>query len=278
MTLAMNIKWTFLIGIVLLCFSACQPPTLESIVLPDHEEITCEDYAAHVISGGVLYNNVWNKHAAANAKSRQCLVKRYDGQETQYGWSWRWPESPRTVFAQPQIKIGSSPWDPEPKFGDDLPLRVSELRGLTVAHELDVTSNGNFNIATTMWLTHQSDLSRDSIVAELMIWTYFTPGQFKPGGRKVETFLLNGVEWELWEQLNWSDKSGLNQQEWRHIAFRLATPSSKVEFDVHSLIQRAIDRKSIEPQWYIADLELGTELMGGQGLAWLKQFDVRIVR
>jgi len=108
MILSMNIKWTFLIGTVLLCFSACQLPTLESIVLPDYEEITCEDYAVHVISGGVLYNNVWNKPETANAKSRQCFVKRYEGQETQYGWSWSWSESPRTVFAQPQIKIGSS--------------------------------------------------------------------------------------------------------------------------------------------------------------------------
>ena len=268
-----------LIAIGFLFFlGACKPLVLEAIVLPDHQEITCDDYATHVIANGVLYNNVWNKRAADNAGYRQCLVMHGDGQSIRYGWSWDWPVSSRHIFAQPQIKIGSSPWDPNPKFGDDLPLRVSEISEMKLAHDLDVISNGNFNIAATMWLTHQEIPNRDSIAAELMIWTYYTPGQLRPGGSKVDTFMIDGLEWQLWEQLEWGDKSGVNQQQWRHTAFRLAEPKLKVEFDAHALIVKAVERGSIDSMWYVADLELGTELMGGQGLAWVDQFDVQIVR
>jgi len=247
-------------------------------VLPDHEVISCNDYDSHVTMSGLLYNNVWNKHASKASDSHQCIIKQQLGDITQHGWLWNWPTSPRTTFAQPQIKIGSSPWDPSPAFGQDLPRKIDTLVSLDLAHELEIVANGNFNVATTMWLINQSEPSENSIVAELMIWSYYTEGQFKPGGRKVDSFVQDGLEWELWEQQDWDDKSGVNQQQWRYLAFRLVQPSLKVDFDVKALIERAIERGSVDEQWYIADLELGTELMGGQGLAWIKQFEVRIVR
>jgi len=256
--------------------AACQPQTLAPIEWPEYELISCDDYASKVTPTGLLYNNVWNKNAAKNADARQCLVERPSNEVAQYGWLWDWPTSPKAIFAQPQIKIGSSPWDPSPKFGDDLPLKISDVLKLNLAHELDIISNGNFNVATTMWLTQTATPNKDSIAAELMIWTYYTKGQFKPGGRKVETFTLNGLEWELWEDFDWNDKSGVNQNQWRYVAFRLAKPSLKVEYDAKALIQYALDRQAIDARWYIADLELGTEVMGGQGLAWIEQFTVRI--
>lgn len=149
---------------------------------------------------------------------------------------------------------------------------------MKLAHELDVSSNGDFNVVSTMWLTKDARSVKESIVAELMIWTYYTKDQFAPGGKKIETFELNGVEWEFWEQERWDDKSGLNQNRWRYLAFRVLEPSLNVEVDANALIQRAVGRDSIDEQWYIADLELGTEVMGGEGLVWIKQFDVQLVR
>lgn len=265
-------KWTLITATLLLC--ACQPP--QPLVLPEHEVISCGDYATSMTSNGVLTNNVWNKHAAGDSVNQQCIVKRSVDQFTEFGWSWNWPKTPRAVFAQPQIKVGASPWDPEPRFGDDFPLKVSELSSLKLAHELDITSNGDFNVATTMWLTRDARSVKESIAAEMMIWTYYTKGQFNPAGKKIETVTLDGLQWELWEQADWQDASGVNQNKWQHLAFRLVQPSLKVEFDVNILIRHALKRKIVDEHWYIADLELGTELMGGEGLAWIKAFELII--
>jgi hypothetical protein len=259
--------------------------SLKAIALPDHQDISCDDYATQITPNGVLYNNVWNKQAAADQSNgqatdqqfkHQCIVKRTVNQLSQFGWSWNWPTAPRAVFGQPQIKIGASPWDPEPKFGHHLPMKISQLSLLNLAYELEVVSNGNFNIVTTMWLTSNGNPTRESITAELMIWTNYSEGQFKPAGKKQETIQLNGVEWELWTELEWSDVSGANDGKWRHVAFKLVEPKLAVNFDAKALVDYAVKRNFIDSQWYIADLELGTEVMGGQGLAWIKHFNVKI--
>jgi hypothetical protein len=110
----------------------------------------------------------------------------------------------------------------------------------------------------------------------MMIWTNYTDGQFKPAGEKLETVKLSGVEWELWADLEWSDTSGENDVKWRHIAFKLVKPEVAINFDAKTLVDYAVDRNFIDPQWVISDLELGTEVMGGQGLAWIKRFNVKI--
>lgn len=253
--------------------------------MPEHQVISCEDYAAESTNLGLMVNNVWNKHAAASVpegNARQCIIKQTRDEVIVYGWLWDWPRSPRAVFAQPQIKLGASPWDPSMSFGNDFPIRVAEVRSAELSHGLSVISNGNYNVATTMWLTDRpidshSELTLDqrkqAIVAELMIWTYYTADQFKPGGKKLHTAIIGGHEWEYWYKEQWSDVSKRNENNWRYITFRLTEPSLEVDVDLAKLLEFARQREAIDEQWFIADLELGTEVMGGQGFASLEHFE-----
>lgn len=281
----MSLKGVLLCVFAAASTTACERQPPQAITLPDHQVVSCDDYAKQITPNGVLYNNVWNKqaageqwndHVAGDQFEPQCIVKRTVNQLSQFGWSWHWPTSSRAVFGQPQIKIGASPWDPEPKFGHHLPMKISQLSSLHLNYELEVVSNGDFNIVTTMWLTDDGNPRKESISAEMMIWTHYTENQFEPAGKKLETIQLSGVEWELWAEHDWSDTSGVNDLRWRHIAFRLVEPELVVNLDVKALVDHAVARNLIEPQWYISDLELGTEVMGGQGLAWITRFDVKI--
>lgn len=264
--------------------SACSPTENAAISMPEHQVITCEDYATESMELGLLVNNVWNKHAASDApegSTRQCILKQQRDTRLVYGWLWDWPSSPREVFAQPQIKLGASPWDPRMSFGNDFPVQVSQVESAELSHQLSVISNGNYNVATTMWLTSTPidsdseltlDQRKDAIVAEFMVWTYYTPGQFKPGGKKLHTAIIGGLEWEVWYKEHWGDVSKRNDNSWRYITFRLSKPSLDIDIDLAELLDFALRRDAIDERWYIGDLELGTEVMGGQGFASLERF------
>lgn len=267
-----------LIFVILL--SACSDENSQWLK-PDSDTLGCEDYQTIVIGQGVLTNNVWNKQAANNQTYSQCLESRQVNGRLQYGWSWDWPQrrtpnTQRAVFGQPQIKIGQSPWTPDLPFGEDLPLPLKKLKALNVNSELEVSTSGDHNVALTMWFVDSTDNSKESIRLELMIWTYYTPNQFDPGGSKQGEFKHKEIMWEYWRDANWVDQSGANEKQWQHIAFRRKSPNLKASVDVKGLIDFAVEMGHIETDWIIADLEFGTEVMAGQGLAWIKQFDVDI--
>ena len=283
--LASHLKCFLIVASSSFYLSACSATDHEPISMPEHQVISCEDYATETTNLGLLVNNVWNKHAAANQateNTRQCIVKQQRDMGFVYGWLWDWPRSPRAVFAQPQLKLGASPWDPTRSFGNDFPIPVAEVKSAGLSHRLSVISNGNYNVATTMWFTDtpidsRSELSldqrRQAIVAELMIWTYYTADQFKPGGKKLYTATIGGLEWEYWYKEQWDDASKRNDNSWRYITFRLTNPSLDVNIDLDELLDFARQHDAIDKRWYIGDLELGTEVMGGQGFASLEHFE-----
>jgi len=247
-------------------------------IKPDSITISCDEYFNVETDIGILTNNVWNKHAAKKDVWQQCLEKRVIDGEIQYGWSWSWPFGRRVIYSQPQIKIGASPWAPEPKFDQSFPIKISGLSELQIQHELEITTNGNHNIATTMWLVSEpykgNKPNADIIAAEVMIWTYSTESHFDPAGKKFSEIEIGSDTWEVWYQKNWDDKSGINENKWISLSFRNKKSSMKAIIPALSLLKFATTEGLISEDLYIADVELGNEIMSGSGMTWIKQFGV----
>lgn len=268
-----------LIVILMLTLTACTQGVKNSQPAPPESAIiSCEDYYSHITSLGVLTNNVWNKQAAAGERWQQCLVRRQVADKTQYGWSWSWPNGRRVIYSQPQLKIGSSPWAPEPKFDDAFPLTISELESLDISHSLEIETNGDLNTATTLWLIKEPykgvTPTRSIIAAEVMYWTYATKGHMNPAGSKVSEVTIEGGAWEVWYQQNWEDKSGANDNKWRYISFRGKESSMQAKIPALELLTYAITQNLLPKGLYIADIELGNEIMSGEGLTWVQDFHV----
>lgn len=236
--------------------------------------LTCEDFDAVVSGDGVVFNNVWNKQAAGELDWSQCLV-REDG-EGRYGWTWDWPTDPQAVFAYPQIRYGVSPWSPDPRFGDDMPVQLSAIERFSVSHKLDIEWDGNFNVATSLWLGEGAEPKSEAIRAEVMIWTFYTPGLWPPAGKKQGTVALGGGEWEIWLNRDWYDVSGVNENRWTYLTFRNTSPSLDVEIDVAALLAYGVEQGYLDAKWYAYDLETGQEIMGGTGSTLVERFDVTI--
>ncbi len=246
---------------------------------PGSITVTCHDYATVITEHGVITNNVWNKQAAGNKKWSQCIEKKTEGDSTIYGWSWSWPKGRRAIYGYPQIKVGASPWAPEPKFDDRFPMTISQLKKLNVSIDVETSSNGNYNLATSMWLIREpnpgSQPNQSIIAAEIMFWTYATAGLFNPAGRKYGEVTVAGETWEVWYEKNWYDTSGANRNRWVYISFKAKNFGFKTTINALELLRYAIHEKLISDSLLIADIELGNEVMSGEGMTWVKEFNVQ---
>lgn len=245
---------------------------------PDSTSLGCTDYLSIPAEFGTLYNNVWNKQAAKDFDWQQCLEKRTIENTVQYGWSWQWPSHKKVIYGYPQIKVGLSPWDPGAVKSKVFPLSVKATKSLTISYDLDIQTNGQLNVATTLWIINTPEIPKNNaesaIIAELMIWTYSTKKHFNPAGKKQGEVQVDGVTWEFWAQKNWADVSGANSNRWTSITFRTKESALQIQYDAKKLINHAIKEKLLSENSYIADVELGNEVMAGSGITWVKQFSV----
>ena len=92
----------------------------------------------------------------------------------------------------------------------------------------------------------------------------------------MDEVVLDGQTWEVWVNKNWGDASGANSNRWIYLTFRAKDSSLHASFDVAKLTACAVEKGILPKQFYYADVELGTEIMSGSGLAWVKDFKVEI--
>ncbi|NTS76806.1 glycoside hydrolase family 12 [Catenovulum sp. SM1970] len=271
-------KYLLLGTLVLLTACSTKQNDEKHWIKPESTTLSCDHYFSHSSELGVLINNVWNKNAAHDKPWSQCIEQRVVDKQIQQGWSWSWPSDQSVIYAYPQIRIGASPWAPEPKYNADFPLQIAQLSELTISHELEIDTNGEHNTATSMWLMDEPyqgiTANKSVIAAEVMIWTYETSGHFNPAGRKHSEIKIGGQVWEVWYKSSWYDMSGEHDNRWAYLAFRAKQSSMKATIPALQLLNYAIDNNLLANNLYIADIELGNEVMKGSGITWVKNFEV----
>lgn len=270
-------RFTLMAAIFML--ASCSPQDSDW-TKPETITLGCESYQSIPLNHAILYNNVWNKDAADGFDWQQCLEQKPGADSPIYGWSWHWPNTGRQIFAYPQIKVGSSPWEPLPKIDDRFPAKIDQLESLTVSHELEIHADGQLNVATSMWLTSSPDIgelpNKSVIVAEVMIWTFATAEHMNPAGQNIGLIEQDGKKWSVWLNENWGDASGQNENEWVYLTFKAEEPDLTSRFDVIALLNHDLLAHLGLEKHYIADIELGTEIMRGDGLVWVNNFDVEM--
>jgi hypothetical protein len=221
----------------------------------------------------VYENNQWGK-GKANGPSSQCLLRRTVDGAPQYGWSWEWPGYNASVFAYPEIIYGWKPWSGGTSTDPRLPMKVTDIRTLKMRFDIDLQASGGYNLAPEIWLTSTAEASLRPaparITTEIMFW--MNREKMEPAGTFMEKVAIEGADYLLWKLDGVGDTG--NGQGWAYFAFVRARPQNKATLDIRQFIQYLLSKNYITADNYVASVEFGTEIAGGKGTAWLKEYSL----
>jgi hypothetical protein len=220
-------------------------------------------------------NNVWGSKKA-QGKFKQCLLTRERDGKTEVGWSWDWPGFDASVFAYPEVVVGWKPWSGGATTDSHFPLRVSDVRTLTLEYEVETEVTGSYDLAPEIWLTDAGASLKpnpQSITTEVMFWMDHTEGA-RPAGQLVDEPTLDHVKYELWRE----DSIGVdaNGKGWRLLSFKSPKKQLEGRIDIAALLGYLVEKKLASPSDYVASVEFGNEVMGGSGTTWIRRFDVKV--
>ena len=145
------------------------------------------------------------------------------------------------------------------------PIQESNIASATTSVEITQPSGYNNDAAYDIWFNQSSTTSGQPNGTEVMIWLNHQ-GSIQPSGRQVATTNINGAQYEVWTG---------NQSSWKIVSYVASTPVAGVtNLNLLPFFADAVSRGSLQPSWWLIDVEFGFEIWtGGQGLA-MSRFSV----
>ena len=240
---------------------------------------TCEINSSQNTPYGELQNKSSNAVTELKFESTQCLAMRTLDANTQYGWYWQWPVEGEVILAQPRITLGNNPLESHNNSKMGYPLSISELSKLNIDYSVDIVTDGELNLLTTFWLTHANKIQlvadTSSIAATVTMSSYITEDfEQEPQGENIAEFAIEGVEWQVWLENKQSDNA---KNSWINLSFQSSQSYSNLKFDALKLLTYAIEDGIIPESLYIADVQLGTQIINGTGQLWIERFQIEPV-
>ncbi len=217
-------------------------------------------------SPGFIYsNNVWGRGNITDYE--QCLLRRVVDGNTLYGWRWRWPFGSGDVKAYPEVIYGHKPLGsrPLPRTISDLPRRISSINQLQVNYEVEMTAQGLYNLAFSMWVTPDNPPTEENITHEIMIWVdrTFVPQLPEFQVAQVE---IDDVRHDLY--INPELPFG------KYIAFTSHQDQLSGTLNFEKFLDYLVDHGHLPADHYVTSVELGNEVIEGTGETWLKRYEV----
>jgi hypothetical protein len=229
-------------------------------------EWNCVDNAAIRLGEILLSNNVWNKGATRDYE--QCIAQ--DGHVLK--WRWRWPGGDLMPEAYPEIVFGHHPWRQESTTAE-LPRRLGDLKELTVEYAAALQGDGVHNLSFQLWLVDRVPPSPDALRTEVMVWV--ANRGMQPAGRRLYHLGEGDGGYDVYE----SQRKHLDGEVWRE--WRLVTLVAREErlvgpLDMRALLMELAGRRLAAKDAWIANVDLGTEVVAGAGSAAIRDFRVNV--
>ncbi len=233
-----------------------------------------------------VQDNRWNQvHAPAGDSAQRVFVEEIDGTPA-FGWQWLWPVGDQVV-TYPEVICGTKPWDMGDAaytLGDTFPFRPAD-HTLTVSYDLALESTGLHNVAFSLWAVSDTDRPLDTMTNEIMIW--IDDRGMIPAGARVGTVISGDTTFDVWVKAGHTDASGSSAAVWTYTALVAQAPLRAGPLDLTPLLDWLATHDlagspgspgaPILPAGaWIGDLELGTEIVYGGGLAEITGFALTV--
>lgn len=220
---------------------------------------TCNGWAQNEVGDYLLENNIWGQGAITDFS--QCI---YTTNNSRYGWTWNWPNQGTNVKAYPEVIFGKKPWS-QTSTHQSLPQKVSNIETFIVDFDVDISASGSYNLAFEFWVTSDSLSNEEEITTEVMIWT--AGDLLQPAGSMIAGVEFNGIGYSLYKS---------NFDNWVYYAFLSDQEQLNGTLYIHDFIQYMIDNNYLYVNDFIANIEMGNEVVNGVGRTDVNQFFVSV--
>ncbi|MBN2573769.1 MAG: hypothetical protein JXP73_04325 [Deltaproteobacteria bacterium] len=230
------------------------------------------DFASTVVNGRFrVFNNTWNR-GASSGRHRQKIFVNDDGGKTIFGWVWKWRES-TAVATYPEVQVGHSPWNGEAAPGSGFPFLAGSKK-VTVDYDISMEAGGAYNLAFEFWVVTGLPPRKETISHEVMIWI---AGEFLgAAGSEVGKMTVQGTSFAINLKKDHGDASGQNPNTWTIISLLAERPILRGPLDVGQIIDYLVQNGYLSKHDYIANLELGNEVMRGSGTTVIRNYAVHV--
>ena len=139
------------------------------------------------------------------------------------------------------------------------PIQESNIAAATTGVSVTQPSGHTDDAAYDIWFNKTSTTSGQPNGTEVMIWLNHQ-GPIQPFGARTATATINGASYDVWTG---------SQSSWKIISYIASTPvNGPTSVNLLPFFSDAVSRGSLDPSWWLIDVEFGFEIWtGGQGLA-----------
>jgi Glycosyl hydrolase family 12/Cellulose binding domain/Fibronectin type III domain len=142
---------------------------------------------------------------------------------------------------------------------DPFPIEENNIASASTSVSITQPSGYNNDAAYDIWFNQTSTTSGQPNGTEIMIWINHQ-GSIQPFGSQTATETIDGTTWEVWTG---------RESSWNIVSYVRETPVTSVSnLNLLPFFSDAVSRGSLEPSWWLIDVEYGFEIWtGGEGLA-----------
>jgi hypothetical protein len=212
---------------------------------------TCSNYGTISINSNqyIFQNNEWN------SSSEQCATVSGTGFTlTTANFNLATNGAPATY---PSIFRGCH-WG-NCTSSNPFPIEENNIASASTSVSITQPSGYNNDSSYDIWFNQTSTTSGQPNGTEIMIWIDHQ-GSPQPFGSQVATETIDGASWAVWTG---------RESSWNIVSYVRQTPATSVSgLNLLPFFSDAVSRGSLEPSWWLIDVEFGFEIWtGGQGLA-----------
>jgi hypothetical protein len=145
---------------------------------------------------------------------------------------------------------------------------------LVVSYDFGLAASGKYDVALQFWIVSALPPTKNAITHEVVM---LLANEGMPvSGQRVAQASLQGNAWSVHVDKNHRDAAGSNTNTWTLITLASEKPILRGPFDVSEVIGFLLKNGYLDASGYVANLELGTEIMRGTGNAVVRDFAVTV--
>ena len=146
--------------------------------------------------------------------------------------------------------------------------------GLVADYDISLEASGAYNLAFEFWVVSGLPPRKETISHEVMIW--IAGERLGAAGSEVGKMTVQGNTFAVNMKKNHGDASGQNQNTWTIISLLAEKPILHGPLDVGQIIDNLVQNGYLSKHDYIANLELGNEVMRGSGTTMVRNYAVHV--